>query len=152
MRPQVVVSYNYSHIIPAEVVAALPYAIVNLHVSYLPYNRGSSPNFWSFVEDTPKGVTIHEIVAGLDKGNIIAQKELTFNETEETFASTYKKLHAAIQKLFPKVWPALKQHSYTSYAQVGQGSYHNMQDLRDYLQGEKLDWSENIRHFKERHR
>ena len=35
--------------------------IVNLHISYLPFNRGSHPNYWSFVENTPKGVSIHEI-------------------------------------------------------------------------------------------
>lgn len=152
MRPQVVVSYNYSHIIPEEIIATLPYAIVNLHVSYLPYNRGSSPNFWSFIEDTPKGVTIHEITAGLDKGNIIAQQKLTFNEDEETFASTYQKLHNVIQNLFMKIWPAIKHHSYSAYPQVGEGSYHDTQDLQDYLQGEKLNWSENICHFKKRHK
>ena len=152
MRPQVVVSYNYSHIIPEEIIATLPYAIVNLHVSYLPYNRGSSPNFWSFIEDTPKGVTIHEITAGLDKGNIIAQREMFFHEDKETFASTYQKLHEEIQKLFKQVWPAIQQHSYVVQPQKGKGTYHNTQDLRNYLLDEELDWNENIRHFKVRHR
>lgn len=152
MGPQAVVSYNYSHIIPETIIASLPYAIVNLHVSYLPYNRGASPNFWSFIDNTPKGVTIHEIAAGLDTGDIIAQREMFFHEDKETFASTYQKLHEEIQKLFKQVWPAIQQHSYVVQPQKGKGTYHNTQDLRNYLLDEELDWNENIRHFKVRHR
>ena len=40
-------------------------------MSFLPYNRGSHPNFWSFVENTPKGVSIHEVSNGIDDGDII---------------------------------------------------------------------------------
>ena len=50
--------------------------IINLHVSYLPFNRGSHPNFWSFIEGTPKGVSIHEINEIIDSGNLILRKKL----------------------------------------------------------------------------
>ena len=45
-------------------------------MSFLPYNRGSHPNFWSFIDDTPKGITIHEIDEGADTGNIVFQKKI----------------------------------------------------------------------------
>ena len=32
--------------------------IINLHISFLPFNRGYYPNLWSHQEGTPSGVTI----------------------------------------------------------------------------------------------
>ena len=60
MAPDKIISYSYRYIIAKEMIDFMPTSIVNLHISYLPWNRGASPNFWSFIEDTPKGVTIHE--------------------------------------------------------------------------------------------
>ena len=53
--------------------------IINLHISYLPYNRGAHPNFWSFVENTPSGVSIHQVDSGIDTGKIVIQKQINFN-------------------------------------------------------------------------
>ena len=53
--------------------------------------EGQDPNLWSFIEDTPKGVTIHEIDEGIDTGDIIFQKEIVLN-SNETLASSYEKL------------------------------------------------------------
>ena len=50
--------------------------IVNLHISYLPWNRGAHPNFWSFFDATPTGVSIHLIDKGIDTGPIIVQKKV----------------------------------------------------------------------------
>src|SRR6056300_461455 len=56
-----VISFGYKHILKSDFISRFYRKIINLHISYLPYNRGSHPNVWSFVEDTPKGVTIHLI-------------------------------------------------------------------------------------------
>ena len=48
--------------------------LINLHISYLPYNRGSYPNYWSFKENTPNGVSIHHIDDGIDTGPVLVQK------------------------------------------------------------------------------
>ena len=52
----------------------LPDRVVNLHIAYLPYNRGADPNLWSVLEDTPAGVSIHYVDEGVDTGDIIAQR------------------------------------------------------------------------------
>lgn len=49
------VSYGYRHIIRQAVLDHFPDRAVNLHISYLPWNRGADPNLWSFFDDTPKG-------------------------------------------------------------------------------------------------
>ena len=61
--------------------------IINLHIGYLPYNRGAHPNFWSFMDNTPTGVTIHEIDKNIDTGKIIYQKIVDFE-----FYKNYKRL------------------------------------------------------------
>jgi methionyl-tRNA formyltransferase len=65
-------SHGYRHIIKPSVLDRLPRRAVNLHISYLPWNRGADPNLWSFIENTPKGVSIHYLDAGVDTGDIIA--------------------------------------------------------------------------------
>jgi methionyl-tRNA formyltransferase len=149
LQPRIVVSYNYSYIIPAEIIRFMQGRIINLHISYLPWNRGSSPNFWSFIEDTPKGITIHQMAAGLDTGNILYQREMNFQEDEETFATTYEKLNEGIVCLFKEHWSELKAGTYHSNRQSGKGSYHTMKDFYDFMQGKSMDWNVSIKEFKE---
>lgn len=92
--------------------------IFNLHISLLPYNREASPNFFSFIENTSKGVTIHQIDEGLDTGPILAQNELFFDESKETFASGYEKLILEIQMLFKENWSSISDKNYQLYAQT----------------------------------
>ena len=73
--------------------------IINLHLSYLPFNRGAHPNFWSFYENTPSGVSIHLIDAGIDSGPILFQKEIKF-KNEITFIQTYNRLFIEMENLF----------------------------------------------------
>lgn len=49
---------------------------INLHPSLLPYNRGKHPYYWSIVENTPAGVSIHFVDSNIDEGDIIAQREI----------------------------------------------------------------------------
>ena len=73
LNPDWIISYNYKYIISQDVIEFMDGKILNMHISLLPWNRGANPNFWSFVDDTPKGVTIHQINKGLDKGKIMYQ-------------------------------------------------------------------------------
>ena len=79
----------------------------NIHPSLLPYNRGYHPNFWSFYDNTPSGVTIHAIDKNIDSGGIIAQTELTFAD-DETLKSSYDKLRKASISLFKLTYPTIR--------------------------------------------
>jgi len=93
-----VISYGYRHILKKEIIESSKAPIVNLHNSYLPWNRGAHPNFWSFYECTPSGVSIHLIDEGVDTGAIIYQRYVNFDKEEDTFSKTYKKLTVEIEK------------------------------------------------------
>jgi methionyl-tRNA formyltransferase len=97
VNPDLIISYNYRHIVSKEILKQ--YKIINLHISYLPFNRGAYPNIWSCLENTPKGVSIHFMNEGIDTGDIIVQKKVVLNENL-TLKESYKKLHLHIQLLF----------------------------------------------------
>lgn len=148
LAPEYIISFNYRYMIKQDVIDYMEGRIINLHTSYLPYNRGSSPNFFSFVEDTPKGVTIHKLEAGLDTGAILAQRELHFEEEKETFASTYDKLLQAMEMLFREKWDDIKSGNCKAVPQSGAGTYHTMADLRTYKEKRDFSWNDNIAEYK----
>lgn len=144
LKPDFIVSYNYRHLVPETVLDDMKGRAVNLHVSYLPYNRGSSPNFFSFLDDTPKGVTIHEMTAGLDKGRILCQESVVFDEEKETFASSYHVLQDKIQKLFQKNWQNIKNGSCQGFLPEEKGTYHTMKQLKEFRAAHPFQWDDNI--------
>jgi methionyl-tRNA formyltransferase len=126
------VSYRYRHIIRKEVIEYLNGNIINLHISFLPWNRGADPNLWSFLEDTPKGVSIHYIDGGIDTGDVIAQKELFFNNNAETLASTYKKLNIEMIELFKMYWEPIINGTVDKKKQTQAGSFHKISDKKTF--------------------
>jgi len=128
-----IVSYGYRHIIQSAVIEHLRDRIVNLHISLLPWNRGADPNLWSFLEDTPKGVTIHCVDEGLDTGDIIVQKEIFFYPNGETLASTYEQLNQEIIGLFKQHWPDIAIGEAPRRRQPSGGSFHRTSDKERFL-------------------
>jgi methionyl-tRNA formyltransferase len=130
----------------------LPDKIINLHISLLPYNRGSNPNVWSFLEDTPKGVTIHYIDEGIDTGDILFQKEIIFEEDNETLSSSYNKLNKEMQSFFIDNWEAIKEFHFSPMPQPNDGSIHSVEDFKRIgnILG-KEDWNINIKELKKRY-
>ena len=147
--PEFIISYNYNHIIRKNILNLLPENhIINLHISLLPWNRGAHPNIWSFLDNTPKGVSIHLIDEGLDTGDILIQKELYIDEKTHTLQSSYDFLHAQIQDLFMENWNKIKNSEITPVAQTGKGTFHYKKDFDKIsdLISEK-GWNTNIEEF-----
>ena len=86
---ELVVSFGYKHILTKATLSTANRDPINLHTSFLPFNRGMHPNFWSHYENTPSGVTIHHIDSGIDTGDIIVQKRVNFSSSETTFRQTW---------------------------------------------------------------
>ena len=126
-----IISYGYSHIIKQHHISKAKNPIINLHISYLPFNRGADPNFWSWLENTPKGVTIHQINQGVDTGDIFVQKEVIF-ESEQTLASSYGILREEIEKLFLISFDDIVKRRILPKKQEGIGSSHLTKDLAKY--------------------
>lgn len=152
MNPDIIISYNYNYIISSDVIELMNGNIINMHISYLPWNRGFSPNLWSFIDDTPKGITIHYIDEELDKGSIIVQKELFFDINTETFNTTYNKLNYEIKQLFYENWEYIKSKKVTAFKHDYLGTYHSMNDLKALQSKLDFSWNDNIKEFLIRYR
>jgi len=126
IQPDMIISYNYKYIIRKEIINKYP--IINLHISYLPFNRGAHPNIWSHIENTPKGVTIHYIDKGIDTGDIIVQKKVVL-DTNMTLNQSYRKLHFHIQLLF-KEWFLYKTHKKIK-KQKSKGTFHLAKEIKN---------------------
>ncbi len=122
--PDMLISYNYKYIIEEDVITLMKNKIINLHIGYLPWNKGADPNFWSFVENTPKGVSIHIVSQKVDEGDILLQRKIRFNEQRETLKTSYHKLHTVIQALFKKNWQKIRKFEIKQKKQSKIGSRH----------------------------
>ena len=144
-----VITFNYRYMLKKNILKKLRRPAINLHISYLPFNRGCHPNFWSFVENTPKGVTIHEINRGLDTGPIICQKKITFDinkKKHDDFFKTNQILLFEIQKLFFQKINKLLNKKYIAKTQKKNGTFHYRNELPIFM---KKNWGHKIKNILE---
>lgn len=123
------VSYNYRHIIKKDVLDFLPKRAINLHISYLPYNRGAYPNVFSHIDGTPSGISIHCIDEGIDTGDLIVRTMIKFNGNE-TLRESYDILQHEIVKLFKSNWHKIRSGMFVGIKQrIDVGTYHTVADF-----------------------
>jgi len=134
------VSFGYRYILTKDILDEFPDKAINLHISYLPWNKGSDPNLWSFVESTPRGITIHHLDEGLDTGDIIVQDKIFFDE-KETLISTYQTLIHEIVHLFKANWLDIKNGDSSRQKQTEKGSYHCSKDKAALYELLKDGWN-----------
>ena len=125
-----IVSYGYRYIISQDIISLYPNKIINLHISLLPFSRGSHPIVWSIYKDHPLGVTIHHIDSGLDTGNIICQSPMIYDDLSlQSFRSLHKRASLMVEALFAVNWKYLRLATFSGYPQLGPSSYHKTSDL-----------------------
>ena len=122
-----IVSYGYRYLLPKAVTFKFARRAINLHISLLPWNRGADPNLWSFLENSPKGVTIHYIDEGIDTGDILAQKYVDYVLTD-TLRTSYQRLENEIEQLFFENWPQIRAGRTNAVPQPQGGSFHRLRD------------------------
>lgn len=133
------VSFGYRHIIKSPILDIIAGSNCNIHISMLPWNRGADPNFWSWFDDTPKGVSIHQMGAGIDTGPIFIQREINLPDTM-TLRSSYERLIEAGFDLFSEAWPKLRINSLQAHQQRTGGSHHRKADKDLWMTMLPLGW------------
>jgi methionyl-tRNA formyltransferase len=75
LAPEMMVVVGYGQIIPQTLINLPPHGILNVHASLLPKYRGAAPIQWAIANgEIETGVTIMQIDAGLDTGDILLQR------------------------------------------------------------------------------
>jgi methionyl-tRNA formyltransferase len=147
LKPDIGLSILFGYILKPEFLELFGHGVVNLHPSYLPFNRGRYPNVWSIVDETPAGVTLHYVDDGIDTGDIIARREVLV-EPVDTGETLYRKLEEASVSLFEETWPLIEAGEAPRFAQEQSGTFHRTGDVeqidrieldKSYTAGELLN-------------
>ena len=143
LKADLIVCFGYRKLVKKRFLNLVKRPIINLHISYLPYNRGAHPNYWSFVEKTPKGISIHEIDKKIDRGRLIYQKKIVFKKIKkQSFKSTYLILIKEIEKLFKKNFNSILHKRYKTQSFKNKGTFHKKKDLP-----KSFKWNSNISYY-----
>jgi methionyl-tRNA formyltransferase len=136
IKPDIIISCGFRYVAPANIRRIPLRGCVNIHSSYLPYNRGANPNVWSIIENTPAGVSIHFMDDGIDTGPIIARRKIDVSFSDNA-KDVYKKLEDAQVELFGDIWEQIKQGSiYPIEQKKGEGTFHTVKDFKELCQME----------------
>jgi methionyl-tRNA formyltransferase len=98
-------SVHYQRIVPAALIDAYE-GLWNLHPGLLPWGRGMYPVFWALFDDEPAGATLHELVAALDAGPVVAWRQVEIEATD-TGGSLHGRVQDAEKALFDVYWPRI---------------------------------------------
>jgi methionyl-tRNA formyltransferase len=107
LKPSIIYSFSYRHLIPENVLELASHGAFNLHPSLLPAYRGRAPVNWVLVNgERETGVTLHHMVARADAGDIVGQREVAIDDSDNAL-TLYRKLVPLgvelIDELHPKI-------------------------------------------------
>lgn len=146
-----IICYRYKNILSKKIVSNFKKKIINCHSSFLPWNRGSYPNFWSFFYDTPKGVTIHYINEHIDTGEIILQKNINLKITNNTtLKNTYKILDKNLEDLLVANFDEILKNKIKCTKQDITGTFYNKSDLKKFKKFLKKGWNTKVKSIENR--
>lgn len=101
---------------------------LNLHNSYLPWNKGAHACTWAIVDQTPHGATMHWMDEGIDTGDIFHRERLQLREGESA-DELYQRTMELEVKVFRDSMKMLLDGKRPRTPQVGIGSVHRKRDF-----------------------
>jgi methionyl-tRNA formyltransferase len=134
-RFHLAISFGYRHIVSKETILSLNCPIINLHMSFLPYNKGAHPIFWAFYDKNECGITIHELDEGIDTGPIIFQKKVKIDEQLYTFVRAHKRLKLEIEEMFIENIDEILDLRWKAVVQIEEGTIHKKSELPKEFMG-----------------
>ncbi len=137
MRPAVIYSFYYRHMIPDGVLALARMGAFNLHGSLLPAYRGRAPVNWMIVNgEREAGVTLHHMVARVDAGDIVGQRAIGIDDSDNAL-TLYRKLVPLGVELITEMHPKIAAGTAPRRKQdISQGSYFGRRRPEDG----RIDW------------
>ena len=106
--------------------------LYNIHFSLLPAYKGCYPSVWPILNgEEYVGVTLHKMEAGIDTGDIIAQKKLRLSPKETSYILYHKFIEKGTS-LVNKHVDSLISYRFRSHPQPAKGSTYYSQRSIDY--------------------
>lgn len=127
----------FGQILSRQILEMPRFGCVNIHASLLPKYRGAAPINQCIIDgEKETGITIMQMDAGVDTGDILAQKKVII-EDKETAATLFDKLAQAGAKLIVETLPLIEKGEITPVRQDESLASHVR--MMDKSMG-KIDW------------
>ena len=148
IKADLIICFGYRKLIKKNFLNLVRRPIINLHISYLPFNRGAHPNYWSFKENSPKGVTIHEIDKRIDMGYLVYRKKIIFKKKLSlTFKNTHNILINELEKIFIKNYKKIINGTYNKKKIKSKGTLHKSSQLPKNLKSWNVKISDYLKDY-----
>ena len=107
LQPDLMITAAYGQFLPTKLLAAAKIAAINVHGSLLPKYRGGAPIQYSIINgDKETGVSIMYMVKKMDAGDIISQRSIPIEDTDDS-GTMFKKLSLRGRDLLLETLPKL---------------------------------------------
>jgi methionyl-tRNA formyltransferase len=138
LRPDLLLVWSYSMLLPPELIAVAPLGAVNVHGGLLPEYRGGHVMNWAIANgETETGITLARVDEGIDTGPVIAERRFAI-EPEDDAASVRQKLKNAGASLLQAWWPSIVAGTAPAIAQdESRARYYRMRTPEDG----RINWS-----------
>jgi methionyl-tRNA formyltransferase len=139
IAPDFIFSFYYRHMLPMPLLALARQGAYNLHGSLLPKYRGRVPVNWAVLHgESETGVTLHQMTAKPDAGDIIDQISVPILPDDTAF-EVFGKLTVATEQVLWRSIPALMAGTASRRKNdLTQGSYFGGRKPEDG----RIDWSQ----------
>lgn len=107
LQPDLMITAAYGQFLPTKLLAAAKIAAINVHGSLLPKYRGGAPIQYSIINgDKETGISIMYMVKKMDAGDIISQRSIPIEDTDDS-GTMFKKLSLLGRDLLVETLPKL---------------------------------------------
>ena len=128
LNPDAVVVFAFGQILPQAFLDIPRYGCINIHASLLPMYRGAAPIQWVIIDGQKEtGVTIMQMDAGLDTGDMLKKQIVPIAE-DETGGSLHDKLMLAGAPLLLETLEEIQAGTVVAEKQTGETCYAAMLD------------------------
>jgi methionyl-tRNA formyltransferase len=126
-----IVCVHFPYMLRRPVLDTARRGVLNLHPSYLPYNRGWHTPTWAILDGTPAGASLHYVDESLDTGDIVCQRPAVIDPAD-TAHTLYAKLKKLEVEVFREGWQQIREGSARVTPQTDdQATAHRRQSLFD---------------------
>lgn len=161
LEPEIIIVAAFGQILSQRLLDIPKYGCINVHASLLPKYRGAAPYQWAIIDgEEVTGVTIMQMDAGCDTGDMILKEEVII-EKDETAGSLHDKLavagSVALMKVLKQISEGTMQRekqdsSLSSYAKMLDKSMGNLDFNKTAVELERLirglnPWPSAYTHF-----
>ncbi len=139
MKPDLVIVFGFSMIIPKQFFETAKFGFYNIHFSLLPSYKGPAPVFWQLKNgEKLTGVSLHEMTEKVDSGFVLLQLPYQIQPTD-----MYGILHLRLTEMvIPMIYEFLHTKMYASKQKriapyIIQDSYEKRPGIQDL----KIEWA-----------